>query len=118
MKKFVRSMAIYIVMILGIYIGEFYGIDSIVNLTAFAAWIFIIVGFVCLAAEPKDLFSNVKFIPLLRLVQYAMIAVMVSVGWIWTGAFYFIASICMHLKYLIYKDEIKKHPHNTIKSPY
>ena len=95
-------------MIAAISASEFYGIDYVGNLSAFAAWVFIVGGFICLAVESEDIFAKLKYPLLLKATQYAMIALMISVGWIFTGAFYFIAAICMHIKYSIYKDELNK----------
>ena len=108
MKLFIKNMTIYIVMTVAISASEFYGIDYIGNLSAFVAWVFIIGGFICLAGKSEDIFGKLKYHALLKAAQYAMIALIISVGWIWTGAFYFVAALCMHIKYLIYKDELNK----------
>lgn len=108
MKVFIKSMAIYIAMIASISASEFYSVDYIGNLAAFVAWVFIVGGFICLAVKSEDIFGKLKCHALTRTTQYAMIAMMVSVGWIWTGACYFVVAILMHLKYSIYKDGLNE----------
>jgi len=109
MKNFVASMTVYILMIAAVAADEFYGIEYAGNLAGFAVWFLIICGFIALFAEPKDLFVRNPYMRLPQMIiRYALICLLVAVGWTGSGLFFFLVSLCLDIKYSTYKDELAK----------
>ena len=109
MRTFITNITIYTTMIFAIYLDEFENVEYAGNLAVFTAWFFIIAGFLLLFADPKDLFDKKTILPKVsKTYQYIMIAFMVSIGWTWTGLFYFVAALFMQIKHSTYKDTLNK----------
>lgn len=106
MKVFITNLVVYLLMILLMYADEFKGIDYAGNIAIFAAWFFIVCGFICLFSNPEELYKKPRrFGALSKTTQYLMIGFMVAIGWTVTGLFLLITTICLHVKYLAYKNK-------------
>lgn len=108
MKRLIINLVIYAAMASCIWADEFMRVEYAGNLAIFAAWFFILTGFIALFAPPERLFDGSLLLPAVsKAAQYLVIGFMVTIGWTVTGSFYFLVAIAMHIKHSAYKDTLK-----------